>query len=382
MASASSVPDSFICPITSELMADPVSTADGFSYEREAIEQWLTQHTTSPLTNAPLTSASLLPNLALRSAIMQLVAERPELKAQLYVPKPSLGERPNPAPAAPEPAEPTAEATAASVWDSARLQAAAAAATAPWASEKSNDLVLKVERGEYGGTRLVAKVLSDAGMERLAARVSAASSAVLESLEITSDDGGSYGASAAHPASHASARGSVQPRGRWRYRLRPLGRSARSARPHRMWLSYRCAHRRHRIGRLPRSSVARRTGNVGHEASASGPAFGRLVAAIAPGSLTYSVHALREIKISKLELAPAAAVALASALRNHPSLESLELWNVQLEDEPALVLAALGARDGNDALRRLNLGRNLLNIDTKERIEALVDTSRVQLRVY
>ena len=42
---------------------------------------------------------------------MQLVAERPELKAQLYVPKQSLGERPNPAPAAPEPAEPTAEPT-------------------------------------------------------------------------------------------------------------------------------------------------------------------------------------------------------------------------------------------------------------------------------
>ena len=65
------MPADFVCPITHMLMKDPVVHVDGMLYEREAIEQWLTQHTTSPLTNAPLTSASLLPNLALRSAIMQ-----------------------------------------------------------------------------------------------------------------------------------------------------------------------------------------------------------------------------------------------------------------------------------------------------------------------
>ena len=46
-----SLPEAFMCPITSELMADPVSTADGFSYEREAITTWLEEHSTSPLTN-------------------------------------------------------------------------------------------------------------------------------------------------------------------------------------------------------------------------------------------------------------------------------------------------------------------------------------------
>lgn len=33
-------PDAFCCPITKELMTDPVMTKDGHSYERHAIEQW------------------------------------------------------------------------------------------------------------------------------------------------------------------------------------------------------------------------------------------------------------------------------------------------------------------------------------------------------
>ena len=38
-------PDDFICPITTEIMSDPVMTADaradGHAYERTAIERWL-----------------------------------------------------------------------------------------------------------------------------------------------------------------------------------------------------------------------------------------------------------------------------------------------------------------------------------------------------
>ena len=38
------------CPITLEVMRDPVMAADGHSYEREAILRWLRGHRTSPLT--------------------------------------------------------------------------------------------------------------------------------------------------------------------------------------------------------------------------------------------------------------------------------------------------------------------------------------------
>ena len=82
------VPDSFTCPITAELMADPVSTSDGFSYEREAITEWLRGgQSTSPLTGAPLDHAQLVPNHALRSAIQQYVADQPDLAEQLYRPR-------------------------------------------------------------------------------------------------------------------------------------------------------------------------------------------------------------------------------------------------------------------------------------------------------
>ena len=66
---AREVPDDFICPITAEIMTDPVSTSDGFTYERAAITEWLRTKDTSPKTGATLESTTLYPNLSLRSVI-------------------------------------------------------------------------------------------------------------------------------------------------------------------------------------------------------------------------------------------------------------------------------------------------------------------------
>ena len=52
-------------------MNDPVLATDGYTYDRPAIEQWLQQHDTSPMTNQALPSKGLTPNHALRSAIME-----------------------------------------------------------------------------------------------------------------------------------------------------------------------------------------------------------------------------------------------------------------------------------------------------------------------
>ena len=43
--------------------------ADGHTYERSAIEQWLETHNTSPATGVELESKQLIPNHSLRSLI-------------------------------------------------------------------------------------------------------------------------------------------------------------------------------------------------------------------------------------------------------------------------------------------------------------------------
>ena len=62
------VPD-YICPITTETMTDPVCAADGFTYERTAISEWLRTKNTSPFTGAALENKYLFPNNSLRSMI-------------------------------------------------------------------------------------------------------------------------------------------------------------------------------------------------------------------------------------------------------------------------------------------------------------------------
>ncbi len=59
MAGEAAVPDGFECPLTMDLMADPVVAADGQSYERAAIERWLADNATSPATGAAVASRAL-----------------------------------------------------------------------------------------------------------------------------------------------------------------------------------------------------------------------------------------------------------------------------------------------------------------------------------
>ena len=64
-----SIPSEFMCPISMDLMTDPVIGNDGHTYERSAITEWLTNHHVSPLTRQPMTTANLNTNFALRGAI-------------------------------------------------------------------------------------------------------------------------------------------------------------------------------------------------------------------------------------------------------------------------------------------------------------------------
>ncbi|CAG0898677.1 unnamed protein product [Darwinula stevensoni] len=68
------VPIEFYCPITHTIMMDPVVAADGFSYERGAIQEWFSRSPTSPLTNERVIHTMLIPNRTLRVLIKRHLA--------------------------------------------------------------------------------------------------------------------------------------------------------------------------------------------------------------------------------------------------------------------------------------------------------------------
>ena len=64
--------DEYVCPITAEIMTDPVCTLDGFTYERKAITEWLRTSDTSPATGARLESKNVIPNITVRCLLRRL----------------------------------------------------------------------------------------------------------------------------------------------------------------------------------------------------------------------------------------------------------------------------------------------------------------------
>ncbi|KAJ6845929.1 U-box domain-containing protein 9-like [Iris pallida] len=73
----SEVPEHFLCPISSEIMKDPVVLSSGQTYDRPYIEQWLNSgNRTCPKTQQVLTSpTTLTPNHLVRSMISQWCSE-------------------------------------------------------------------------------------------------------------------------------------------------------------------------------------------------------------------------------------------------------------------------------------------------------------------
>ncbi|KAH3761423.1 hypothetical protein Pelo_6822 [Pelomyxa schiedti] len=63
-------PLEYLCSITGDLMDTPVVAADGYCYEKSAIEEWLSKHNTSPMTNSVLPNEALVVCHTLRTAIL------------------------------------------------------------------------------------------------------------------------------------------------------------------------------------------------------------------------------------------------------------------------------------------------------------------------
>ncbi|XVE85391.1 hypothetical protein DITRI_Ditri17bG0087300 [Diplodiscus trichospermus] len=70
------IPDDFLCPISLELMRDPVIVATGQTYERSYIQRWIDcGNVTCPKTQQKLENLTLTPNYVLRSLINQWCAK-------------------------------------------------------------------------------------------------------------------------------------------------------------------------------------------------------------------------------------------------------------------------------------------------------------------
>ncbi|XP_061351650.1 U-box domain-containing protein 1-like [Gastrolobium bilobum] len=67
-----SIPDEFRCPISLDLVKDPVIVSSGHTYDRTSIAQWINSgHHTCPKSGQRLIHTALIPNYALKSLLQQ-----------------------------------------------------------------------------------------------------------------------------------------------------------------------------------------------------------------------------------------------------------------------------------------------------------------------
>lgn len=89
------IPYHFRCPISLELMCDPVTVCTGQTYDRSSIESWVaTGNTTCPVTRVPLSDFTLIPNHTLRRLIQEWCVANRSLGVE-RIPTPKQPAEPN-----------------------------------------------------------------------------------------------------------------------------------------------------------------------------------------------------------------------------------------------------------------------------------------------
>lgn len=73
----------FICPITRELFYDPVIAEDGYIYERIAIEKWINENGTSPMTRERI-KGKLKESILVKNILETILELYPDLKKEQY----------------------------------------------------------------------------------------------------------------------------------------------------------------------------------------------------------------------------------------------------------------------------------------------------------
>ncbi len=61
----------FLCPISHEIMSDPVILSGGHTFDRCNIEEWLKKHDTCPITRTPIADRRLIINQSIKSQILE-----------------------------------------------------------------------------------------------------------------------------------------------------------------------------------------------------------------------------------------------------------------------------------------------------------------------
>lgn len=74
----------FYCPITREIFCEPVTADDGIIYERNAIEHWLTENNTSPITREEISEKFVDCNI-MKNFVKYLLQLYPDLKLDQFV---------------------------------------------------------------------------------------------------------------------------------------------------------------------------------------------------------------------------------------------------------------------------------------------------------
>lgn len=88
------IPHYFLCPISLEIMRDPVTLCSGITYDRESIEQWIfcSKNKTCPITRQPLPDLDMTPNHTLRRLIQAwCVTNAANGIERIPTPKPPVG---------------------------------------------------------------------------------------------------------------------------------------------------------------------------------------------------------------------------------------------------------------------------------------------------
>lgn len=75
------IPEIYLCPITKEIMINPMVTADGHTYEYKAIHEWLSRgNLNSPMTGLRLKHDILTENHLLKIIIQDFRAKLPQIQ--------------------------------------------------------------------------------------------------------------------------------------------------------------------------------------------------------------------------------------------------------------------------------------------------------------
>lgn len=88
------VPPFFLCPISLEIMKDPVILSTGITYDRESIEKWVftNKNDTCPVTKQALTDIELTPNHTLRRLIQSWCTLNASFGIERFpTPRPPIG---------------------------------------------------------------------------------------------------------------------------------------------------------------------------------------------------------------------------------------------------------------------------------------------------